>query len=579
MTIKELKNNLLKSLYSRYKDNKTGAIQLTELCKENNLIYDSLSQLSSAAKSLKDSGYINATFFVGGDALIMTLTAAGIEYVEENLLSQEDLVIDGLNDTSKEFANNPPAIDIDIDSKSETDNGQESYIGFTKVFTPEERNKSIKDSEVEPCFSINDVASCFINQLDKIADSKSENIPMIGVFAPWGRGKSYFLNLIFQQLESRKEKWYHSFFGRNTTKNYKIIKFNAWKYHDTPAIWAYLYETIYHQTSWWQKCWLYIKKNVLSYKFLLLALLISFSWLIGYLLNKYTSILDAVSNLKAIGGIGTIVTVVFSFVLTLKDNPISALKIIQKYTRRKSYNDCLGIQNAIESDLEDLLGVLQFKKDRVLLCVDDIDRCSTEKMVNIVDSLRTVLENDIIRDRLIVICSIDIEKLMHGYRSMYKDFISESEEVIREQIDKVFIFSLGLAKLGPIQLDEYLRKLLEINDSDSSTMAKETLFDTDRQEDALYIANSDETPIKLSDIEMYRAINEFVQKNKSSNITPRKLRIMYYQLLFANNLASKRGVTLTEKLIDNLLEKSLTGIEQNIHSQALGDIIEMAVPY
>lgn len=579
MTIKELKNNLLKSLYSRYKDNKTGAIQLTELCKENNLIYDSLSQLSSAAKSLKDSGYINATFFVGGDALIMTLTAAGIEYVEENLLSQEDLVIDGLNDTSKEFANNPPAIDIDIDSKSETDNGQESYIGFTKVFTPEERNKSIKDSEVEPCFSINDVASCFINQLDKIADSKSENIPMIGVFAPWGRGKSYFLNLIFQQLESRKEKWYHSFFGRNTTKNYKIIKFNAWKYQDTPAIWAYLYETIYHQTSWWQKCWLYIKKNVLSYKFLLLALLISFSWLTGYLLNKYTSILDAVSNLKAIGGIGTIVTVVFSFVLTLKDNPISALKIIQKYTRRKSYNDCLGIQNAIESDLEDLLGVLQFKKDRVLLCVDDIDRCSTEKMVNIVDSLRTVLENDIIRDRLIVICSIDIEKLMHGYRSMYKDFISESEEVIREQIDKVFIFSLGLAKLGPIQLDEYLRKLLEINDSDSSTMAKETLFDTDRQEDALYIANSDETPIKLSDIEMYRAINEFVQKNKSSNITPRKLRIMYYQLLFANNLASKRGVTLTEKLIDNLLEKSLTGIEQNIHSQALGDIIEMAVPY
>lgn len=579
MTIKELKNNLLKSLYSRYKDNKTGAIQLTELCKENNLIYDSLSQLSSAAKSLKDSGYINATFFVGGDALIMTLTAAGIEYVEENLLSQEDLVIDGLNDTSKEFANNPPAIDIDIDSKSETDNGQESYIGFTKVFTPEERNKSIKDSEVEPCFSINDVASCFINQLDKIADSKSENIPMIGVFAPWGRGKSYFLNLIFQQLESRKEKWYHSFFGRNTTKNYKIIKFNAWKYQDTPAIWAYLYETIYHQTSWWQKCWLYIKKNVLSYKFLLLALLISFSWLIGYLLNKYTSILDAVSNLKAIGGIGTIVTVVLSFVLTLKDNPISALKIIQKYTRRKSYNDCLGIQNAIESDLEDLLGVLQFKKDRVLLCVDDIDRCSTEKMVNIVDSLRTVLENDIIRDRLIVICSIDIEKLMHGYRSMYKDFISESEEVIREQIDKVFIFSLGLAKLGPTQLDEYLRKLLEINDSDSSTMAKETLFDTDRQEDALYIANSDETPIKLSDIEMYRAINEFVQKNKSSNITPRKLRIMYYQLLFANNLASKRGVTLTEKLIDNLLEKSLTGIEQNIHSQALGDIIEMAVPY
>lgn len=63
MTIKELKNNLLKSLYTRYKDDKVGAIQLTELCKENGLIYDSMSQLSSAAHNLKDIGLIKVTFY------------------------------------------------------------------------------------------------------------------------------------------------------------------------------------------------------------------------------------------------------------------------------------------------------------------------------------------------------------------------------------------------------------------------------------------------------------------------------------------------------------------------------------
>jgi len=62
MTIKELKANLLVSLYNRYNENRNGAIQLTDLCKESGIIYDSLSQLSSAAQSLKDSGYINATF-------------------------------------------------------------------------------------------------------------------------------------------------------------------------------------------------------------------------------------------------------------------------------------------------------------------------------------------------------------------------------------------------------------------------------------------------------------------------------------------------------------------------------------
>lgn len=579
MTIKELKNNLLKSLYTRYKDNRVGAIQLTKLCTEDKLIYDSLSQLSSAAESLKDSGYINATFFEGGDAIVMSLTANGIEYVEENLLSQEDLVIDGLNDTSKEFENSSLSIYDNADSEHILENHSKGKGDYARVFTPEENVKSIKDTDIEPCFSIKKVVNCFINQLDKIAETKTENIPMIGVFAPWGRGKSYFLNLVFQQLEARKDKWYHKLCCRNKTKaqTYKIIKFNAWKYQDTPALWAYLYETIYQSTSWWQKCWLYVKKNIFSFKCLLFIILLLFSWLIGYVLKTYTSILSAVSNLEAIGGIGTAITIVFSFVLTLRDNPMSALKIIQKYTKRNSYSDCLGIQNAIESDLEALLRVLIFRKDRVILCIDDIDRCSIEKMVNIVDSLRTVLENEEIRNKLIVICSIDIEKLMTGYQIVYKDFTSDS--VIREQIDKVFIFSLGLAKLGTIQLKEYLHKLISITDSDDREVISETLLDVSRTEGSLYATNPKEKPIKLSDLEMYNAISAFVAKNNSVNITPRKIRIMYYQLLFANNLASCQGVILTEQLIEDLLNKSLTGIDNNIGNKALGDIIEMAVPY
>lgn len=570
MTINELKNNLLRSLYTRYKDNIVGTVQSTELCKEYKLTYDSFEQLSSAVESLKDSGYIDAFFLTNGDAFITSLTANGIEYVEENLLSQEDLVTDGLNDTSKKIKNNPPKIDIDSDSTLE--NNQKKNSEFTKTFTPKENVKSVKDSDVEPCFSIGDIVSCFIQQLDKITETKAENIPMIGVFAPWGRGKSYFLNLVFQQLKTRKEK------SGTKIKIYQIVKFNAWKYQDTPAIWAYLYETIYQHTSWWQKCLLYVKKNIFSCNFLIFLLLILFSWFIGYLLKNYTSILSKVSDLKAIGGIGTIISVVLSFVLTLRKNPISALRIIRKYTKRKSYNECLGIQNAIESDLEDLLWVLKLGKDRVLLCVDDIDRCTTEKMINIVDSLRTVLENDKIRNRLIVICSIDIEKLMYGYKIVYKDLASNAS-VIREQIDKVFIFSLGLAKLGTVQLKEYLQKLMSISDSNNIEIIEGTLFDTDRQEDSLYATSPNEQPIIFSDIEIYKAICEFVSKNKSANITPRKLRVMYYQLLFANNLAAKRGVVLTAQLIEDLLNRSLTGVKDNASNQALGDIIEMVVPY
>lgn len=574
MTIKELKNNILSALYGRFKDNKIGAIQLSELCNEHGLIYDSKSQLSSAAHSLKDSGLINVTFFTDGDGIIMGLTANGIEYVEENILTHEDLIVDGLNDTSKMVENGTLKIDNGV---SET--APQNIVKPQKAYEPKENVKIIKDIDVDPCFSVTDITDCFISQLDKITDSKSENIPMIGVFAPWGRGKSYFLKLVFNQIENRNIKWFNKirFWRKYNVTNYKIIQFNAWKYQDTPAIWAYLYETIYKATSKRQRCLLFLKKFICSRNFVILAFLIALSWFIGFLFRTYTSFFNDISDLAALGGIGTLITLAISFAVTIKENPVSALKIISKYTGRKSYIECLGIQNAIESDIEDLLRILSCGKKRVLLCVDDIDRCSTKKMVNIVDSLRTVLENDKVRERLMVICSVDIKKLMHGYKSLYADGNNETGDV-REQIDKVFIFSMGLAGLGQSQLKEYLQKMMSINNIEIDEPVGETLFNLDRQNGALYITNPTEHPTPLSDIEIYSIISKYIEEKGSFNITPRKLRIMYYQILFANNLASKRGVILTEDLINILIAKSLYGIDID-SNQALGDIIEMAVPY
>ena len=477
MTIKELKNDILYALYKRFKDNKIGAIQLTELCKENGLIYDSKSQLSSAAQSLKDSGFIKITLFTNGDGIIMGLTANGIEYVEENLLTQEDLIVDGLNGTSKMVENGNLNID-DSGDISLSEKVSSPFDNTIKVYAPKENIKTIKDIDVEPCFSVNEIANSFISQLDKISESQSENIPMIGVFAPWGRGKSYFLNIVFEQLKNRNKKWYQKPFFRlkPTDKKYKIIKFNAWKYQDTPAIWAYLYETIYKAASRTQKCLLFFKNLLWSRNFWILALLIVLSWFIGFLFKTYTSWFNNISDLTALGGIGTIITLTISFAVTLRDNPVSALRIINKYSERKSYIEYLGIQNAIESDIEDLLKILSRGKKRVLLCVDDIDRCSNEKMVNIVDSLRTVLENDKIRERLIVICSIDIKKLMHGYELLYAD----DNSGIREQIDKVFIFCMGLAGLGQSQLKEYLQKMMSIKNQEISEPIGETFFNINR---------------------------------------------------------------------------------------------------
>lgn len=569
MTLRELENNLLLSLYKRYKKGKQLSVQLTILCKEDGIVYESSPQLSLAVRSLNDSGYIKATFFAGGDSLVQ-LMPTGVEYVEDNLLSQKELVLDGLQDTEKMVANGTLKFnDISQDQQSvET----KETIGYT----PQENVKSIKDHDVAPCFAVDDVADCFIKQIDKIAESKSENTPMIGVFGPWGRGKSYFLKRVFKKLEKREQN--------NKIKKYKVIEFNAWKHQDTPAIWAYLYETIYQQTCWLQRIYIYLKKNICTFNFFLLIFVVMISWGLGYCLNTYTNILSQIKELVAWGVVGTAIVAITTFLTSLKDNPHAAYKIIQKYAKRKTYSEYLGIQNEIEEDLEIVLKALTLcQKDKVLLCIDDIDRYTTGKMINIVDSLRTVLENEQIREKLIVICCIDVNKLIMGYQVMYKNcgFEKEDDKIAREQIDKLFIFGMGLAPLGKSQLKEYLGKIISTNalafrDSESTAGV---LFDTDRQKSVLYVTKGDTELKQLTDEAIYDIINQFINNNEVDNITPRKLRIMYYQLLFANNLASIQGVTLLEDLIMGLLHKSLTGAGDNTSDKALGDIVDMAVPY
>ncbi|MGZ4057899.1 MAG: P-loop NTPase fold protein, partial [Bacteroidia bacterium] len=70
---------------------------------------------------------------------------------------------------------------------------------------------------------------------------------MIGVFGKWGRGKTFLLKEIWNFLEKKED-----------TKYIKI-EYHAWKYQETPASWAYLYENFVSEYLGAKKnlCYLY----------------------------------------------------------------------------------------------------------------------------------------------------------------------------------------------------------------------------------------------------------------------------------------------------------------------------------
>ena len=582
MTIKELKQNILLSLYHRYKGGKSTNIGLKDLCEHDHILFDSLQQVSDAAKGLKENGHINLTLFTGGDGHISGLTPSGIEYVEENLLSVDDQIIDGLSDTDKMMrSGNNININVgQLDNErhnvpSDNETNKRNYFYATEQYRP------IVDINATPCFGVDSLADCYARQIDEIVGSKTESTRMLGIFGPWGRGKTYFFNRLRMNLEDNTK---HSV-------KYKIVEFNAWKYQETPALWAYLYETMYKSASIVEKLLIQIKsiwKSVLTTNFLLywIILLIAwgfekfFCWFLDDTISQVLNYLNVPAVfLYLLGGI----------IHLLKERIVTAKSMIKKYTKRKSYTHYLGIQNEIEEDLQILLQsmVLKVNKSRVILYIDDIDRCNSHKLISIIESLRTILENPIIQERLVVICSVDESKLMKAYEMEFKENGYTNEEIEqykREQLDKLFIFGVKLPTLDRTQLNTYLSSLIKDSSKANTDFANPNVksekipFSTYRKKESL-VATAANGVIELNDENIKEIFQDFLMNHGSKNFTPRKIRIMYYQLLFALSLSAKGGGTFTDRIAETMLMKS-AGLQYDPDKEtAMSDIIDMAVPY
>ena len=576
MTIKELKNNILLALYEKYKNGDASPIEFDKLCASHSIVYDSDKQLSDAVESLKSHNFLDSVMFINNKGLIQNITPDGVQFVEENLLADDDFVIDGLKDTDK-FMKSGASIDTD----SESANGNVSNVeNHTPIaYKSKEINKGIIDSSVPPCFGVTTLAECYIKQLDKIAEHTNDNFCMLGIFGPWGRGKTYFFRQIKDLLKKRTRE--------DETIKYKIIEFNAWKYQDTPAIWAYLYETIYKEgLNCVSRCIFYIKQFWLKQwpRIISVIAIYVIVWVGYWYISEHLDISERIKlimqDLRMPLAWLTALSGVFYSIIK---NPISIHETIEKHFKRKSYRGMLGIQNDLEQDLELLIKSVANKPEgeQIILFVDDIDRCETTKILNVVNSLRLILENSEIQKRMIVICSVDPNKFVDAYCSnKFGDgynYTEEQREEAKKHLDKLFIFGIGLPSLDQTQQIEYLKKLYNPHEEESITQPP---FSTNREKHS-FIAIPDRKELtELTDNKLGEYLSEYLKENHIVGLTPRAIRIIYYRLLFANNIMASGEALIKEETLEKIIKLSIHIDHSNLDIETAGsDVIDMVVPY
>lgn len=426
-----------------------------------------------------------------------------------------------------------------------------------------------KKSDIKPSFGVEKIAKTLS---DIIIEQPDESGMMIGVFGRWGRGKTYLANQTWEQIKEKKE-------------NYIRVDFSAWKYQDTKSSWAYLYELFLEEylesnKKWYNlKLWKLFQLNKNKYGkssilFLVFNILLSGIWLF------YIDKLSFFVNLISIFGI----VILFKLFFFYMQHKKSAIGLFKKYFSKTSFKDILGFQSEIQDEIKVLLQTwipTIDKNKKVVLFVDDLDRCSTEQIINVLDGLRLILDDEEIYSRLIIVTSIDVkilQKAFYSQKYLLDDKEDKKRDYFKEYLEKVFLVGIKLDVLENDELKEFFDKLID------KDKIREKTVKTPQSKASNEQANKKQSSSKEDRIneDNNKDLFEITQDEKElidnslqnlQNPTPRKIRIFYYKYLIAKKLYSKNEEI--EDLINSLIEVTNSELitSTNMHIKKITNMV------
>ena len=458
-----------------------------------------------------------------------------------------------------------------------------------------ENYKSLIDT-LPPALNVVNIAKVFAKYLMNYNSKHSTTL--IGIFGMWGRGKTYFFDKVKDYIISTNSK----------EQTFYFCKFQPWKYQKQESAWAYLYQTILE--SYLEKDIEYLDDSVIkkaldiqnrlaekykdktilhkiitsfeierNYKIFLLNLkrlgatklvfslifiIMTAIWVFipfEYKLNSFSWIIGAI-------GISGMIFMYKSYSFYMKSKG-TAKNIIDMYGKINDYSNYLGFQSEIEKELSFLLQTyIDETNEKLVLFVDDLDRCNEKIIIDIVDGLKLVLDNEEINSRLIVVTAVDERVLEKSIKHKYFNRELPTNVGTKEYIEKFFLMGIKLNQLNDSDIDElvnvYTDKLNnkldeteEIEPAEENIPSDEELEQDGISEDIIGEIGTDGVPpliirskngdVKPLFVNNHLNINSFVLEDyeieyikdilkKVGLLTPRKINMFIHRYLIFKSL-------------------------------------------
>lgn len=310
----------------------------------------------------------------------------------------------------------------------------------------------------------------FANALGDLVSHKSTTTPLtIGICARWGRGKSVLLNYIEDRIGELT--------GAEKFVDCLCIDFNAWKYTKSEQLWAEFYtkvlEEVENDLSWWEKTkfrrYFFSRNNPKLYysTFWGTGLTVYSLFLLWYFYQQPVVLQFA---LKIQWGelisywtpIGTFLVTTFPFIWK---RARSVPKQIFWKSHLPKFKEALGVQHEIFKSFEivcDWLGMPG--KKRIVVFIDDIDRCQPDEILQVIESIKLLLDSE----NFVFILAMDPKIVRLAIGESY-EFISKKKSVKerlgRYYLEKIIQIPFHLPQLTYTELSRLKNQLFAVSES------------------------------------------------------------------------------------------------------------------
>lgn len=420
---------------------------------------------------------------------------------------------------------------------------------------------------------------------------KKETVPPVvfGIYGPWGSGKSTFMSFVRKFLEkwdkehqpkakeNRLIRWISRVLrlqkrdritadqAEGIMPRIVCVRFDAWAYTDSAKLWVGLVRTISEkidsQIRWWQRPFYWIRRG--GWKFLGAVLISLLPVLAGVAFVLAAPFWAWVQNQELVSAVISLLGPVVGFLGSVKlfdmQKPLSS--IVESQIQRLDKTEIEGVTNRIQDELHKTVRdyfqlaedqpltedkarseVRRQKKFKLVVLIDELDRCPMEKIVEILESIKLFLAEDI----FIVLMAVDARVAAEAIRMHYKDV--KNPDLAREYLEKIIQVPIPVPVADRPNLTTYVDSLmtLRIPQPEKKIGEPQTDFPSPRPQllparAALLVSEEPFKPFNLEDsLNEQQVLIEFAEKYLDSN--PRRIKRLLNTYRYVKILATRRGI-------------------------------------